>query len=89
MWRASVIKIHHIFLLFHSKREGSKRVLCIDMKMDDFFSAADVGYNKDFLSVLATDLSVALSDRLRQTAIRHVPVVNDKLYDILNKNISY
>jgi hypothetical protein len=24
-----------------------------------------------------------LSDRLRQTAIRHVPVVNDEIYDIL------
>jgi len=69
--------------LFHSKQEGSKRVLCINIEMDDFFSVADVGYNKDFLSVLATDLSVALSDRLRQTAIRHVPVINNKLYDIL------
>jgi hypothetical protein len=53
------------------------------MKMVDVFSVADVGYNKDCLSVLATDLSVALSDRLRQTAIRHVPVVNDEIYDIL------
>ena len=64
------------------------------MKMVDVFSVADVGYNKDCLSVLATDLSVALSDRLRQTAIRHVPVVNDEIYDILEnmnrcKNMTY
>lgn len=77
-----MIKIYHFFL-FHSKQEGSKRILYINMKMVDVFSVADVGYNKDCLSVLATDLSVALSDRLRQTAIRHVPVVNDEIYDIL------